>query len=233
MANFLSPFNPNSSESVSANLAKILVAPPNVKFHFYTAPADAPKEISGHETSILSEQVVLPDLLSKDVLSKYDGFLIGCYSDHPLIHSLGKHTHKPILGIMQATLLYSLLNPSVTKLFVLTSFNEWEQLLDRGITDFVGNPTDVFPFGKFQRTQALDISVLSLSDPSEYAKIETRVNEVLQLYKDDAINCVLLGCAGMAGLDEKLAASFPGVLFVDSCKIGVELLTSLVRFAKK
>lgn len=223
--------NPNSSEKVTTNLEKILVAPPGVDLTFYTAPSSAPKEIDGNHTSILSEHSVLPDLLAKDVASKYDGFLICCYSDHPLIYSFGKHTKKPILGIMQATLLYSLLNPSVNKLFILTSVDEWELILDNAITSFIG--TTEFPAKKFQKTKALNVSVLNLSDPNEFAKIYNKVKKFLDEYANDSIDCVLLGCAGMAGLDSKLTEAFPGIQFIDSVKIGVELLTGLVRFNKQ
>ena len=42
----------------------------------------------------------------------YDGYLVCCYSDHPLVYSLGKLTKKPVMGIMQATLLFALLQPT-------------------------------------------------------------------------------------------------------------------------
>lgn len=223
--------NPNSSKSVTENLQNILVAPPEVTLHFYTAPAEAPKEISGTETSNLSAKVALPDLLELQKAHSYDGFLVGCYSNHPLIESLAKHTKKPTLGIMQATLLYSILNPSVSKLFILTSYAEWEPLLDALVCDIVGNAPGHYPSQKFQKSKGLNVSVVSLADPAEYAKIENRVTEILNgEYKDDAIDCILLGCAGMAGLDTKLAESFPHIQFIDCLKVGVELLTSLVRF---
>lgn len=225
--------NPNSSQKVSDNLAKILSAPPLVEFTFYTGPASAPKEINGTQTSIESEQVVLPDLLDKNVIEKYDGFLICCYSDHHLIHSLGKHTKKPILGIMQATLLYSLLNPSLHKLFILTSVSEWEPLLDQAIIDFIGTSQE-FPTKKFQKTKALNVSVLDLSNEEEFAKIKNKVDHFVNVeYANDHIDCILLGCAGMAGLDSKLSQAFPQIQFIDSVKVGVEFLTSIIRFNKE
>lgn len=220
--------NPNSSTKVTDNLRAILVAPPGIDLEFYTAPASAPKEIDGAKTLHESEQAVLPDFAEKKLLEKHDGFLIGCYSDHPLTHSLAKLTSKPVLGIMQATLLFSYANAGLSKSFVLTSTSGWNGLLDDAITSFAG--CGVFPEVKFQRTRALDVLVLSLADPVEFEKITKRVKQVLAEYKDDKIDCVLLGCAGMAGLDEKLAAKFPGILFVDSVKIGVEFLSGLVRF---
>mgnify|MGYP004708584401 FL=1 len=216
--------NPNSSQKVTDNLEAILVAPEGTKFHFYTAPGNGPKEITP-ELSALSAEVALPDLLKKD-LNQYDGFLVCCYSDHPLVPQLARNIDKPVLGIMQATLIYALL--SARKLFILTSTNEWENVLDKGVIDFVGALE--FPLGKFEKTKGLDVSVLSLSDPKEFAKITNRVEEVFTEYSELHIDCVLLGCAGMAGLDEKLTAKFPGVKFVDSCKVGVEILGGLIRF---
>ncbi|CAH2353372.1 protein Dcg1p [[Candida] railenensis] len=219
--------NPNSSEKVTKNLEAILKPPPYTIFDFYTAPPDGPPEITP-ELSELSAKVALPDLLAKDVINKYDGFLVCCYSDHPLVYHLAKHTSKPILGIMQATLLYALSQASVNKSFILTSVNEWEPVLDKGITDFVGS--DSFPYKKFQKTKGLDVNVLSLSDPQEFAKIVNRVKSIFDEYKADKIDCVLLGCAGMAGLDEKLTEAFPNVQFIDSVKVGVDLLGGLIRF---
>lgn len=222
--------NPNSSQKVTKGLKDILSAPKDTAFEYYTAPAEGPEEITP-ETSEISGRVALADLLRRGVTDQYDGFLVCCYSDHPLVHSLAEHTAKPILGIMQATLLYALLHPG--KLFILTSVNDWEPVLDKGIIDFVGCEPGAFPRRKFQKTKGLDVSVLGLSDPLEFAKIVKRVQEILHEYAEDKIATVLLGCAGMAGLDEKLARAFPGIHFVDSCKIGVDLLGGLVRFQKQ
>lgn len=219
--------NPNSSVSVSDNLRLTITPPPGTTLEFYTAPPNAPKEISGKETLIQSEEATLPDILEKRLLDNYDGFLVACYSDHPLVALLAQHTDKPVLGIMQATLLYSYANARVRRLFVLTSTSGWLPLLDDAITRFAGSGH--FPFEKFQKSRALNVLVLNLSDASEYSKITERVSAFLREYASDNIDCVLLGCAGMAGLDEKLHAEFPHIVFIDSVKAGVEFLVSLTR----
>lgn len=221
--------NPNSSVHVTENLIQTVTAPEGVVLHFYTAPAAAPKEIDGHESLIVSEQVALPDILQKGLHTQHDGFLVCCYSDHPLVHSLAAQTDKPVMGIMQATLLYSYANARLHKLFVLTSTSGWIATLDQAITTFAGSGT--FPSKKFNPTRALDVLVLSLADPAEFNKITTRVDSILSEFKHDHVDCVLLGCAGMAGLDEKLTALYPGIVFVDSVKIGVEFLLSLMHFS--
>ncbi|KAM9895165.1 hypothetical protein OXX79_008254 [Metschnikowia pulcherrima] len=222
--------NPNSSVKVTNNLRNILKAPAGITLEFYTAPSSSPEEIDGTETSLLSEKATLPDLLEKKLHLAHDGYLVCCYSDHPLTRSLAKETKKPVLGIMQATLLYSYANARLNKSFILTSTSGWNTLLDNAITSFAGSGT--FPKEKFVHTRALDVSVLSLADASEFKKISDRVDLFLQEYKNDKIDCVLLGCAGMAGLDEKLAEVYPDIEFVDSCKAGVAFLSSLMAFAK-
>ncbi|QWU89365.1 hypothetical protein CA3LBN_003688 [Candidozyma haemuli] len=197
--------NPNSSVSVSDNLRLTITPPPGTNLEFYTAPPNAPKEISGTETSIQSEEAALPDILEKRLLDSYDGFLVACYSDHPLVASLAQHTDKPVLGIMQATLLYSYANARVRRSFVLTSTSGWLPLLDEAITKFAGSGE--FPFERFQKSRALDVSVLDLSDASEFSKITERVSAFLREYASDNIDCVLLGV-----LDEELASNIRSLL---------------------
>lgn len=222
--------NPNSSEKVSRNMRDVLTPPEEVDLETYTAPASAPREITGVETSKTSESIVLNDIRNRNIAEKYDGFIVCCYSDHPLIKSLAALSGKPVIGIMQATLLYALLNPSLQKLFILTSTSGWEPILDQGIIDFLG--VDEFPIKKFQKTIGLDIAVTNLANEEEYGKIREKVTHILKSqYKEDSIGCVLLGCAGMAGLNTKLSSDFPGILFVDSVEIALEFLIGLVRFS--
>ncbi|KAG7191275.1 uncharacterized protein KQ657_003613 [Scheffersomyces spartinae] len=216
--------NPNSSKGVTDNLETILPKVPGTELIFYTAPAGAPKEITGVETSIESEKYVLEDIKAKKLADEVDGFLVCCYSDHPLIYSLSKLTpDKPVLGIMQATLLYSLLNPTF-KLFILTSTSEWEPLLDDGIQNFLG--TSEFPHTKFFPTLGLNISVLDLALLTD--TIVPVVKEILSRLDYAGCNCILLGCAGLSGAD-KVIERETGVKCVDSVRIGVEFLNALAR----
>lgn len=216
--------NPNSSEKVTNDMKQIVPQIPEIEYTYYTAPSEAPKEISGSETSKKSEEIVLPDITDKKILDEVDGVLVCCYSDHPLIYSLSNLTKKPVLGIMQASLLASLLDPLINQRIIITSFDAWEPLLDQAIQKFHG--LDQFP-ETFVPTQSLNINVVNLNNPDEFSKIEDRVRHILNQY--ESVNCVLLGCAGMVGLDIKLSALFSQVKFIDSIKVGCEFLGVLVR----
>ena len=212
--------NPNSSQSVTDNLKSLLPVPPATELEFYTGPPDAPPEIDGPETSKKSTEVCLPDLL-KHYVDDYSGYLVCCYSDHPLIYELRKHTAKPVLGIFQASVTYAL-TQSPDKFDILTSTSSWEKILDDAVYHLFGGAN--VPL--FTGTVASNVEVLKLGDPKYFKKLVERA----RICVDSGAKTVLLGCAGLSGLEAKLEAEFDGVKFIDSVKIGAELLNSLVRF---
>ncbi|KAH3673333.1 hypothetical protein WICMUC_003793 [Wickerhamomyces mucosus] len=214
--------NPNSSESVTTNLANLLTEPEGIVFHYFTAPENAPKEIDGYEeTVIASTEACIPSL--ERIKDQYDGFLVCCYSDHPLIYKLRNITSKPVLGIFQASLVYSL-SKSPSKFGILTSTTSWESILDKSVVDFFGG----VKIPLFNGTIAANVNVLKLGDPKYYSLLEERTKILVERGSE----IILLGCAGLSGLEPKLKKSFPGVQFIDTVKIGSELLVSFSRFEK-
>lgn len=212
--------NPNSSKSVTDNLEFILTAPPHTTLTFYTGPPNAPPEIIDYETSLSSANACFPELRDS-YINKYDGFLVCCFSDHPLIYMLREITDKPIFGIFQASLTYSL-TQSPSKFGILTSTKSWESILDNSTDDFFGG----YRCPLFQGTVASEVDVLKLSDPTYFSKLV----EKAKVLSGRESRIILLGCAGLSGLESKLEKEIPGVKFIDSVKIGVELLNALVRF---
>jgi Asp/Glu/hydantoin racemase len=215
--------NPNSSKSVTDNLAEILTAPPGVKFEFYTAPPEAPSEIDDEETSKKSTAVVLKDFKAnkEKYLESYAGYLVCCYSDHPLVAELRELTHKTTLGIFQASITYGL-SQSPSKFGILTSTTSWEPLLDAAVTKFFGGAN--IPL--FVGTVASNVNVLGLNNPENFQKLVKKAT----LLKERGASIILLGCAGLSGLEAKLETAIPGVVFIDSVKVGAELLNALGRF---
>ncbi len=213
--------NPNSSKSVTDNLEEILPVPPNTTLKFYTGPPNAPPEIDGPETSRQSTEACFPDL--RDHYMDHDGFLVCCYSDHPLIYKLREITKKPVLGIFQASVTYAV-TTSPSKFGILTSTSSWESILDQAVKGFFGG-VDV-PL--FTGTVASNINVLKLGDPKYFKKLVERA----KICVDAGAKTILLGCAGLSGLEKKLEAEFEDVKFIDSVKFGSELLNTLVRFDK-
>ncbi|CDK29701.1 unnamed protein product [Kuraishia capsulata CBS 1993] len=251
--------NPNSSKSVTDNLEQILKPIPEIEFQFFTGPSSAPPEIDGPETSHQSTEACFP-ILKEKYLGRFDGYLVCCYSDHPLIYKLREVTTKPVLGIFQATMLYSLAYAgSAYKFAILTSTSSWEKILDDAILDFLYGPSgkrlnfSSLPLlGYLQDplstaanyilnlftdssrslpsfclpTVAANVNVLELRDPAKFEGLKKKVQKLV----DEGAKIILLGCAGLSGLDVQFKDVFPGIKFVDSVAVGVELLSGLARF---
>ncbi|CCH41151.1 Glutamate racemase [Wickerhamomyces ciferrii] len=211
--------NPNSSKSVTDNLKDLLPIPPKTKLEFYTGPSTAPPEIDGPETSRQSTEACFPDL--RDNHMKHDGYLVCCYSDHPLIYKLREITKKPVQGIYQASITFASTN-FPEKFGILTSTNSWEPILDEAVkTSFGGVDIPLFT-----GTVAANVNVLKLGDPKYFQKLVERA----KICVDSGAKTILLGCAGLSGLENKLEAEFDNVKFIDSVAFGSELLNTLVRF---
>ena len=217
--------NPNSSTNVTETIRDAIGLRSDIHLGYYTAPPTAPKEINGDETAAQSEASVLEDLEKNRAL--FDGFevlLVCCFSDHPLVYSLPKLTGKPVVGMMQATLAYTILTPTLEKLIILTSVRSWEPLLDKALSRFMG--TGSFPSGKFEKTRALEVGVVDLAQSFE--TVCQRVESILGEYKG-SVNAVILGCAGLTGMGAQLQKCFPGIEFIDGIITGVEFLSSIAR----
>ena len=60
-------------------------------------------------------------------MENFDGFVIACYSDHPTIYALREITHKPVLGIAEASMYLACMLGY--KFSIVTTNEEWEPLL--------------------------------------------------------------------------------------------------------
>ena len=72
--------NPNSSKSITdgLNFALTPLTPPATKLTFYTAPNTAPSAISDLTTGIQSASACYDDIITQDLVSRHDGFLVCC-----------------------------------------------------------------------------------------------------------------------------------------------------------
>lgn len=236
MSSKLLVVNPNSSKSMTDALKPLIKPIPSFEIDYYTGPPSSPPEIDGYETSKQSTEACFPEL--KDKVADYDGILIACYSDHPLIYKLKEITSKPILGIFQSTILYSLTYTPTNKFAILTSNHEWEKILDLSLYEFFNGRLDKGHYdddikSKLPQfaipTLASNVNVLELKDPAKFKKLQGKVDHLV----DQGAKLILLGCAGLSGLDEKFGPLYPDIIFVDSVKVGIQLLVALVNFERK
>lgn len=238
--------NPNSSNDVTLAMSKLVPHPPSgIRLVFMTAPKDAPSTINNAEDAIKSADACMK-LFESDPERYlcFDGYLIGCFSNHPLIYRLrskfSSKKHQPVvLGILQTSVLYAVSQvggPNVDrqKIVILTSGNSWKPILDKAVHDTLcgpdssGNDSD---YSKrlptfFMPTEETGMGVLELARPEGYKKLVRQINGL----KNKGAKFIILGCAGFSGMDHKFRRDVPGVVFIDTVKCGIETLCSYVRF---
>ncbi|TFK47607.1 hypothetical protein OE88DRAFT_1714467 [Heliocybe sulcata] len=221
--------NPNSSRIITDGLKRNLAPciPPGTKVTYFTGPSDAPPSINDEHTSQQSEQACLRLLEDSSSFSKFDGFLVCCFSDHPLTYSLRKLYNKPVLNIFHASLIQGLLLGS--RIGIITTGPDWIEPLTKGAVDFFGGN------GRFVGVEATGLGVVELKTDGE-GQVEEQVRKSASEMANKGAAVIVLGCAGMAGMERMVksavqSAGLPPVEVVDGAKAGIELLSGLARKA--
>jgi len=150
-------------------------------------------------------------------------FVVACFSAHPLVNALRELTSAPVYGILEAPLLFaSTLGASIG---ILTTSPRWVPLLTHDVHSLhlsSLNSCGVVSSG---------LSVLDLENlPRD--QVIRRLSEVARVELDERRGCdvIILGCAGMVGLEEYIKdACTPGITVLDPVRCAVELCGGAVR----
>lgn len=139
--------NPNSSIEMSNTLRTMVRPPPGTMVQYYTT-ADGPSSIDGVRTSIQSTAAALGPLIHGNALGGHDGFLVACYSAHPLVECLREMTSKPVMGIFQASIFWAL---SLGGRFgIVTTNQRWDYILTKSVHDLIGSKCNVAAIPLFE-----------------------------------------------------------------------------------
>ncbi|KAF8150607.1 Asp/Glu/hydantoin racemase [Crassisporium funariophilum] len=220
--------NPNSSQSVTAGLQEVLVAPPGATLEFYTPPNNAPPSINDITTGVLSGAACYADLVDKNLIDKHDGFLVCCFSDHPLTHMLRENTNKPVMNILESAIAHSLLIGE--RFGIITTGTGYKYIYYADVRNFLGATSD-----RFAGLITTGLGVVELRE-GEREHVETKVKEASAKIAAQGADVIILGCAGMVGMEELvkqgvLDAGLQPVRIVDGAKAGVQILAGLARLS--
>lgn len=233
--------NPNSSSSMTDALKPLLkdLLCDNVELDFYTAPSTAPKSINDEATSEASTKETLPDLfrylkLSEDApdpqSSRYTAYLIACYSVHPLTPLLRARVRVPVLNIFEASVIRA---KTLGRPFgIVTTGKYWETALSEGIVDMQMDSAcrrdeGVVDTTKFVGVRSTGLSAIKLHSTAR-EEVDMRIMQASAELVREGAQVILLGCAGMSGMEEAVldGARLEGkeVQIVDGVRAGVEIL---------
>ncbi|KAK0717408.1 Asp/Glu/hydantoin racemase [Lasiosphaeria miniovina] len=245
--------NPNSSASMTHGVEEALHGidiSEGVEIYTYTAPSESPASINDGDDVINSCNVVYQNVTDSGVLKQYDAVLVACYSVHPLVEALaglqGSRGKLVVTGIFEASVLASLsllVTPSMggvspRKWGIVTTGKFWEAHLTEGVNKFLGTSSQSVN-AKFAGVQSTGMTAGDFHGGIDPAVIRQKLADATNRLLDQGnVDCVVMGCAGMAGLEEIIRAAAierygseqgAQVLIMDGVKAGIGLLEQMVR----
>lgn len=187
--------NPNSTTSMTeAMVAAARKAAPNFEFDGWTS-TQGPASIQGAEDGALATPPLL-ELVARAEAQGVDGIIIGCFDDTGLAEA-ARIASCPVIGIGQASYHYAALRQwrfsVVTTLSVSVPVLQ-DNIAGLGLTHLAA------------RVRASEVPVLALEDdPAATSRIVA--HEAARAAQEDAIEAVILGCAGMVQVVEAVEAA--------------------------
>ncbi|KAK1830875.1 protein DCG1 [Podospora conica] len=235
--------NPNSSTSMTHGLEEVIRGmnlPQSAEISFYTAPSDSPASINDGDDVLRSSDVVYKHLTESGTLQQYDAVLVACFSVHPLVRRLseleGARGKLLVTGIYEAAVTFSVNQRPPRKWGIVTTGKFWEAHLTEGL-DSIPGVTDVHD--RFAGVESTGLDAGDFHGGVDPAVVRQKLVEATKrLLGKGAVGCVIMGCAGMAGLEDIIrsaaveeygAEQGNRVIIVDGVWAGVEMLQQAVH----
>ncbi len=206
--------NPNSSQEVTVGIENICnnYALPSTKIEVKCIK-EAPPGIESYHDIAVSVKFLLEKF--EEWEKQYDGFIIACHSDIG-IDLLRELTNKPVIGIGEASMLFAL--PLGHKFSILSlkrkKIPQKEDLVRK--------------YGLENRCASIRITGLGVIATDE-EKREKLIQEGIKAVKEDRAEVLILGCAGMAGIDKEIE-KIVGVPVIDGVVSALLIMESLIRY---
>src|SRR5215204_2525157 len=210
--------NPNTSREMTAAIHRAAerAAGPGVEVETVCATS-GPRSIEGHFDEAVSMLGTLEWVLRR--ADDVDAFVFACFSAHAAIDATRELTRKPALGIAEAAMaLASLVGHRFS---VVTTSPRWKPLLENAVRTY-GYET------RCASVRSSGLAVLDLEVLPREQVIETLVGEARRAVQEDGAEAIVLGCAGMANLEQHFRDALD-VPIVESVAAGVSLACTLAR----
>lgn len=209
--------NPNTSEEFTRSIHRVSEAVKSPETEIVSLnPSSGPRSIESVYDELLSCGPCLEVLIAHQ--AEFDGFIIACYGNHPVIHAAREMLTQPVVGIMEASLYLACVVGHTFSVIcsgdrAVTMF--WDAIRAFGIED------------RCASVRSTGTPVLAL-EGSRGVKVEELIlADARKAVEEDGAEVISLGCAGMAGLDERLKGEL-GVPVIDGVPAGVKLMEALV-----
>lgn len=206
--------NPNSSEEMTKDIRRTAEEFVGDRFEVITVlTPGAPEFIDGYA----DDAAALPGMIEivKKMESDADAFIIACHGD-PGIDVLKEISHKPVVGIGEASMK------------IATMLGHKFSVLTTSRKSIAGKEAEVEQY-------RLMSSLASVRVPDEEKEYETETDAYYEagvLARDiDNAEVMVLGCAGLTGLDEVLTKRL-NVPVLDGIKCALVIAEGIIRMGQ-
>ena len=227
--------NPNSSAAITEALKRSLLptCPNHINLTFYN-PLTGPPGIKDEQTAqestnaCLAEFTAIPPRID---ISEYDGALVACFSEHPLIDRLTdlyRSIGRPgkVVGIYHAAVAFALLTSG--RFGILATGTGVKTNLIKATSTFLGSDDS----DRFAGALTTGLQIVELQDKNFVEKVENGMKTTTKRLLDNDAKTVIFGCAGMSGMERwvQQVAEQEGkeVRIIDGVKAGMYMLASLI-----
>ena len=203
--------NPNSSVEMSAAIQNVAEIYANGDFEVKTVPTPNASEYIDY---YIDQAIAAPGMMQivKENEAEYDAFIVACHCD-PNLDLLKQITDKPVVGIGEASMkLATMLGHS----FSVVSAGKHSIPNKRALIHKYGLDNDC-------------ASVRGPKDDFDDPTVEGPYMNAAQIaMEEDLAEVIVLGCAGFAGMSEKMSAEL-GVPVLDGVVSALIIATGLVK----
>ncbi len=208
--------NPNSTASMTEKIALTAkkVCHPQTEI-IAVNPTDSPASIEGHFDEVMSARGLVEKVAWGESIG-VAATLVACFDD-PAIGACREISSGPVMGMCEAAMIAA--SVISTGFSVVTT-------LPRSVPIIEDLAEKYGMHRHCRRVRAANLPVLALEDDDSGAYAQIRA-EIQRSINEDMIEAVILGCAGMADLTDRLSTD-TGVPVVDGVVAGVKLLEGLV-----
>ncbi|KAG5931419.1 hypothetical protein E4U60_006101 [Claviceps pazoutovae] len=236
--------NPNSSTAMTDSMLRAAKSTPisaSLEIVSMTATSAAPASINNdQDIQASTEDILVESLTKKSVLFRgFDAVLIACFSVHTLVPELSLRLDVPVTGIFEASILtaLSLLRRPSEQWGIVTTGEFWEKHLREGVDEYLGIRGRV-EHAKFAGVFSSGLTAGELHFVDAGVVRHKLGLAARRLLMSGNVSCVVMGCGGMAGLEDSIRSAAvevygesraKSVYIVDGVKAGILQLHQAVH----
>ena len=219
--------NPNTSADFTRKIARAATAAAGAHASVVGCvnPEKGPSSIESVYEELLSAAPTLA-LIRDGATPAHDAIIVACFSDHPAVHAARElGAGAPVVGLLDSAIVTAL--PLGDRFSIVTTAAPWRPLLRRGVEATLGGSSS-----RLASVRAIDMPVLALEESAGGAEAAAAriCEESRRAVEDDGAEVVVLGCAGMADLPERVRDALgTRAAVVEPVSAAVELAASLAR----